>query len=74
MAAIAQNAMSTMLASAEIDCLGLRRIELYGREVRALMTAVAKGLVCAAPTGTPVVALPGFNGNGIGTFLRNDWF
>jgi hypothetical protein len=38
------------------------------------VTAVAKGLAGALAAGTPEVALTGFDFNGKGTLLGNDWF
>src|SRR5690348_16127387 len=46
-----------MLAAAEEDRLGLRRVVLDGRKFAALVRTVAERLVLAAPAATPPVAL-----------------
>jgi hypothetical protein len=63
-----------MLAAAEIDGLRFGGLEFYGREFAALVAAVAEGLARATAAGAPVVALAGFDGNGIRTLLGNRWF
>jgi hypothetical protein len=72
--AIAENWIGTVLATAEVDGLGFGRIEFYGREIASLVAAVAEGLAGASAAGTPVVALAGFNFDGIGALLGNRRF
>jgi hypothetical protein len=66
--------MSCVLATAKVDCFGFSGVVLYGRESGALVAAVAEGLAGAQAAGTPVIALAGFNFDGIRTLLGNGWF
>jgi hypothetical protein len=72
--AVAENWIGTVLATAEVDGFGFGRIEFYGREIASLVAAVAEGLAGAPAAGTPVVALAGFDFDGIGTLLGNRRF
>ncbi len=74
MAAVAENGVGGVLAAAEVDGLGFSGLELYRRETAALVAAVAEGLACAAAAGSPVVALAGFDLDGIRTLLGNRCF
>jgi hypothetical protein len=73
-ATVAERRMSCVLATAKVDCFGFSGVVLYGRESGALVAAVAEGLAGAQATGAPVVALSGFDFDGIGTLLGNGWF
>jgi len=73
-AAVAENRMGGVLATAEVGDFGLRSLEFYRRESGALVAAVAEGLALAQAAGAPVVALAGFDFDGIGTLLGNGWF
>jgi hypothetical protein len=66
--------MGCVLATAEISGFGFSRLKLYGREFGALVAAVAEGLAGAQAAGAPVIALAGFNFDGIRTLLGNGWF
>ena len=71
MAAVAENRIRAVLASAEVDGLGLRGLEFDGGEFASFVASVAKGLVGAAAAGTPEIALAGFDLDGKGTLLGN---
>jgi hypothetical protein len=73
-AAVAENRIGAVLAAAEVDGFRFSSFELYGRESGALVAAVAEGLAGAQAAGTPVIALAGFDFDGIGTLLGNGWF
>jgi hypothetical protein len=66
--------MGGVLAAAEVDGFGFSGLEFYGREFAALVASVAEGLAGAAAAGAPVVALAGFDFDGVGTSLGNDGF
>jgi hypothetical protein len=72
--AIAENWIGAVLTTAEVDGFGFGCIEFYGREIAPLVAAVAEGLAGASAAGTPVVALAGFDFDGIGTLLGNRRF
>jgi len=74
MGAVAENRGCRVLAAAEVDGLGFCGNEMHWREAAALVAAVAEGLAGATAAATPVVALTGFDFNGKGTLLGNDWF
>jgi hypothetical protein len=70
-AAVAENATLAALAAAKVNSLGFCRLKLDRRETCAGVAAITEGLVLAQSTGTPVVALAGFNWNRIWTLLRD---
>jgi hypothetical protein len=70
-AAIAENATLAALAATEVDSRGFCGFEPYRREATAGVAAVTEGLRRAQSTGTPEVALSGFNLNRIWTLLRD---
>jgi hypothetical protein len=72
--AVAENWIGAVLATAEINGFGFGCIEFYGREIASLVAAVAEGLAGAPAAGAPVVALAGFDFDGIGTLLGNRRF
>jgi hypothetical protein len=51
-----------MLASAEVDRLGLDRIPFHRGEFRSLVAAITKRLLATFPAGAPVIALAALNG------------
>jgi hypothetical protein len=51
-----------MLASAEVDGLGLDRIPFHRREFRSLVAAITKRLLAAFSAGAPVIAFAALNG------------
>jgi hypothetical protein len=73
-AAIAENRIGAVFATAEMDSFGFGGFEFYGRESGALVAAVAEGLACAQAAGAPEVALAGFYFDSIRTLLGNGWF
>jgi hypothetical protein len=62
MTAIAQRRIATMLASAEVDRLGLDRIPFHRGEFRSLVAAITKRLLATFPAGAPVIAFAALNG------------
>jgi hypothetical protein len=73
-AAVAENRIGAVLATAEVGGLGFSGLEFNGSETGALVAAVAEGLAGAQAAGAPEVALAGFDFHGIGTLLGNGWF
>jgi hypothetical protein len=73
-AAVAENRIGAVLATAEVSGFGFSGLEFYGREPGAFVAAVAEGLAGAQAAGAPVVALAGFDLNGIRTLLGYGWF
>jgi hypothetical protein len=73
-AAIAENWIGAVLATAEVDGLGFLGLELHGLEIASRVAAVAEGLSGALAAGTPVIAFAGFNIDGIGALLGNFGF
>ena len=67
-AAVAENRIGGVLATAEVGGLGFSGLEFYRRESGAFVAAVAEGLAGAPAAGAPEVALAGFDLDGIGTF------
>lgn len=74
MATVAKDGIGSVLASAEVDGLRFGGFEFHGRKFAALVTAVAEGLAGALAAGAPVVALAGFNCDGIRASLGNRRF
>ena len=74
MCSIAERAALSGLAATEVDCLRRFRLEDERLESRALVTAVAEWLVLGQAAGTPCVALPFFDFDGIRAALGDDWF
>ena len=74
MCSVAESRIGGVLATAEVDGLGFSGLEFYGCETGALVAAVAEGLAGAQAPGSPVVALAGFDLDGIGTLLGDVWF
>jgi hypothetical protein len=74
MAAVAENRMGAVLATAEVGSFGFSGFELNWRESSALVAAVAERLASAQAAGAPIVALACFDLDGIGTLLGNGWF
>jgi hypothetical protein len=70
-ASIAENATLAALAATEVNSLGLCGPKLDRREACASVAAITEGLTLAQSTGTPVVALAGFNFHRIWTLLRD---
>jgi hypothetical protein len=70
-AAIAENRTGGVLAAAEVYGFRFRGLEFHRRKAAALMAAVAEGLAGAPAACAPVVALAGFDSNGIGASLCN---
>jgi hypothetical protein len=70
-AAIAEWLVGAVLATAKINGLGFFGLEFDGCEIASRVAAVAEGLSGALAAGTPVIALAGFNIDGIGTLLGN---
>jgi hypothetical protein len=72
--AVTEAGSGGVFAAAEIDGFGLGGIELHGAKVSGFVAAVAEGLTGAQSAGTPEVTFAGFNLDGVGTFLSDDWF
>jgi hypothetical protein len=70
-ATVAKDAALAALAAAKVNSLGLCGLKLDRRETCAGVAAITEGLTLAQSTGTPVVALAGFNWNRIWTLLRD---
>jgi hypothetical protein len=68
-AAIAKGRGCGVLAATKVNGLGLGGVKLHRRKSASPVGAIAKGLVGAQATGTPEIALAGFNFNGIWTLL-----
>jgi hypothetical protein len=62
MAAIAQGRVATMLASAEVDRLGLDRIPFHRNEFRSFVAAVTKRLLATFSAGAPEIAFAALDG------------
>jgi len=73
-AAVAEDGMSRVLATAEVEGFGFRGIEFYRRETASLVAAVAEGLAGTSSAGAPVIAFAGFDRDSVWTLLRNDCF
>jgi hypothetical protein len=73
-ATVAENGIGGMLTTAEVDGFRFGGLEFYGRELAALVAAVAEGLPGAPAAGAPVIALAGFDSDGIRTLLGNRRF
>jgi hypothetical protein len=69
--AVAEDGVGGVLASTEIDSLGLGCLKFDRCAVGCFVAAVAKGLVGAEAAGTPEVAFAGFQFDGIRAFLSN---
>ena len=63
-----------VLAAAEINGLRLSGFKSDGREVCALVTAIAEGLLGATATSAPGIGFSSFEFNGEGTLLGNQGF
>jgi hypothetical protein len=68
---IAENWVGAVLATAEVNGLGFLGLKLYGLKIASRVAAVAEGLGSALTAGAPVVALAGFNFDGIRALLGN---
>jgi hypothetical protein len=62
MTAIAQRRIAAMLASAEVDRLGLDRIPFHRDEFRSFMAAVTEGLLATFSASAPEIAFAAFDG------------
>jgi hypothetical protein len=71
MTAIAQGRIAAMLASAEVNRLGLDGIPFHRGEFRSFVAAVAKRLLATFPASAPVVAFAALNGYWKWGFLSN---
>jgi hypothetical protein len=62
MTAVAQRRIATMLASAEVDRLGLDRIPFHRDEFRSFMAAVTKRLLATLSASAPEIAFAALDG------------
>jgi hypothetical protein len=71
MTAIAQRRIAAMLASAEVDRLGLDGIPFHRGEFRSFVAAVTKRLLAAFSASAPEIAFAALNGYWKWGFLSN---
>ncbi len=74
MAAVTKHTILGMLATTEINGLWFCCRQLLWGKFSALMAAIAKGLILAFATRTPIVGFTCFNIYWVGCFLSNRWF
>jgi hypothetical protein len=73
MAPIAEHRIGGVLAAAKTNGLRFGRLKFDGRHSASFVAAVAEGLGGAFAAGTPKIAFAGFDIDGVGGLLCNDW-